>query len=276
MLIFFFFFTYFLSLIRPKQKLCSQPSQLQKLQKSVYSDIVRKITREKPHSKCWKFPLTHCSRLNVVLFLVVQSYPTLCNPKDYSLPGSSVHGDSPGKNTRVHCHALLQGIFPTQGSNPGIPHCRQILYHLSHEGSPGKVEWWPSERYAMSQNLWIWVHLEKATLQIIQVKESQMKSTEMIQAAGFLGRDGSEDTKDKATWRGRQSLQLCGHSQAMPGVTKRWRSEKRLSPRDFRTNTALPTPWFQTSGLQTHERLNFCFFKPPSLWQCIIATLENW
>ena len=38
-----------------------------------------------------------------------------------SLPGSSVHGDSSGKNTGVGCHALLQGIFPTQGSNPGLP-----------------------------------------------------------------------------------------------------------------------------------------------------------
>ena len=34
------------------------------------------------------------------------------------------------------CHFLLQGIFPTQGSNPGLPHCRQILYQLSHQGSP--------------------------------------------------------------------------------------------------------------------------------------------
>ena len=41
--------------------------------------------------------------------------------------------DSPGKNTGVGCHALLQGIFPTQGLNPGLPHCRQILYCLSHE-----------------------------------------------------------------------------------------------------------------------------------------------
>ena len=38
--------------------------------------------------------------------------------------------DSSGKNTGVGCHFLFQGIFPTQGSNPGIPHCRQILYHL--------------------------------------------------------------------------------------------------------------------------------------------------
>ena len=61
-----------------------------------------------------------------------QSCPTLCNPKDCSPPGSSAHGDSPGKNTEVGCHALLQGIFPTQGSNLGLPHSRQTLYHLSH------------------------------------------------------------------------------------------------------------------------------------------------
>ena len=58
-----------------------------------------------------------------------------------SLPGSSVHGDSPGKNTGVCCHALLQGIFPTQGSNPSLPHCGQILYRLSHQGSPRILEW---------------------------------------------------------------------------------------------------------------------------------------
>jgi len=55
---------------------------------------------------------------------------------DCSLPGSSVHGDSPGKNIGVGCHALLQRVFPTQGSNPGLPRCRQILYHLSHQGKP--------------------------------------------------------------------------------------------------------------------------------------------
>ena len=43
---------------------------------------------------------------------------------------------SPGKNTGVGFHFLLQGIFPTQGSDLGLPHCRQILYHLSHQGSP--------------------------------------------------------------------------------------------------------------------------------------------
>ena len=73
--------------------------------------------------------------------LIAQSCPTLCNTMDCSPPGSSVHGDSPGKNTGVGCHALLQGIFLTQGSNPDLLHCRQILYHLSHQGSPRILKW---------------------------------------------------------------------------------------------------------------------------------------
>ena len=44
-----------------------------------------------------------------------QSCPTLCDPVDHSPPGSSVHGDSPGKNTGEGCHTLFQGIFPIQG-----------------------------------------------------------------------------------------------------------------------------------------------------------------
>ena len=57
---------------------------------------------------------------------------TLCDPMNCSLPDSSVHGDSSGKNTAVGCHTLLQGTCPTQGLNPGFPHFRWILYHLSH------------------------------------------------------------------------------------------------------------------------------------------------
>ena len=54
----------------------------------------------------------------------------------YATPGSFVHGNSPGKNTGVDGHAFLQGIFTTQGSNPGPPHCRWILYCLSHQEAP--------------------------------------------------------------------------------------------------------------------------------------------
>ena len=68
--------------------------------------------------------------------LVAQLCPSLCDPMGCSPPGSSVHGDSPGKNTGMDCYTLLQGIFLTQGSNPGLLHCRQILYYLSHQGSP--------------------------------------------------------------------------------------------------------------------------------------------
>ena len=73
--------------------------------------------------------------------LVSQSCLTLCDPMDCSLPGSSVHGDSPGRNTGVGCHAFFQGIFPTQGSNPHLPLCRWILYLLTHQGIPRILEW---------------------------------------------------------------------------------------------------------------------------------------
>ena len=66
-----------------------------------------------------------------VTVLVVQSCLTLCNPMDCSL----CPWNSPGKNTRVGSHSILQGIFPTQGSSQGLPHCRLVLYHLSHQES---------------------------------------------------------------------------------------------------------------------------------------------
>ena len=111
----------------------------------------------------------------LVLCVVVQSCLTICDPIDCSPPGSSVHGDfsrqeywsgfpcpppghlpNPGiearsptlqadslpseppgkpKNTGMGSLPLLQGIFLTQVSNPGLPHCRQILYRLSHQDS---------------------------------------------------------------------------------------------------------------------------------------------
>ena len=53
---------------------------------------------------------------------------TLCDPILYS------PWDFPGQNTAVGSFSLLQGVFPTQGSNPGLPHCRQILYQKSYQG----------------------------------------------------------------------------------------------------------------------------------------------
>ena len=112
---------------------------------------------------------------------VTQSCPTLSDPMDCSPPGSSIHGifqarvlewgaiafsvnncqqniiwnrigqkkvkvakscpTPSGQNTGVCSLSLLQGIFPTQGSNPSLPYCRQILYQLSHQESPRRLEW---------------------------------------------------------------------------------------------------------------------------------------
>ena len=110
--------------------------------------------------------------------IVSQSCLTLCDPMDCSLPVFFVHGmlqarilewvglkkwkwkslrcvqlfwphgllpdillcpwNSPGQNTGVGIHSLLQGIFPTKGSNPGFPDCKWIRYHMSHQGSLGR------------------------------------------------------------------------------------------------------------------------------------------
>ena len=76
---------------------------------------------------------------------VAQLCLTVSEPMDCSPPGSSVHGIFQARvlewgaiafSTGVGSHSLLQGIFLAQGSNPGLPHCRWILYHLSHKGSP--------------------------------------------------------------------------------------------------------------------------------------------
>ena len=74
-----------------------------------------------------------------MLCLVAQSCLTLCDSMDCSPPGSSVHWDSPGKNNGVGCHALFQGIFPTQGLNPGLLHCKWILLPSEPPGKPKTI-----------------------------------------------------------------------------------------------------------------------------------------
>ena len=68
--------------------------------------------------------------------IIAQSCPTLCDPMECSPLKLLCPWDSPGNNTGVGSHSFLQGIFLTQESNPGLLHCRQILYCLSHQGSP--------------------------------------------------------------------------------------------------------------------------------------------
>ena len=68
--------------------------------------------------------------------LVIQSCPTLCEPRDCSQPGSSVHGILQARILEWIAIPFSRGIFPTQGSNQRLLHCRRILYWLGHRESP--------------------------------------------------------------------------------------------------------------------------------------------
>ena len=86
----------------------------------------------------WKWKLLSC------VWLFVTPW-TICSP-----------WNSPGQNIGVGSLSLLQRIFPTQGSNLGLPHCRQILYQLNHKGNPRILEWvaYPFSRGSSRPRIW--------------------------------------------------------------------------------------------------------------------------
>ena len=90
------------------------------------------FTQFQDSSNCWL--IEHSSVY--MLVKVAQSCPTLCDPRGLYSPWNSSD-----QNTRVGSLSLLQGIFPTQGSEPVLLYCRQILDQLSHQGSPRILEW---------------------------------------------------------------------------------------------------------------------------------------
>ena len=98
------------------------------------------------------------TRLPATLCLVAQLCLTLCDPVHQPARFLSPWA-SPGKNIGVGCHALLQGIFPTQGPHTGLPHCRQILYRLSHQRSP------PGSLLGESDKL----HVQQLVMQVVFV-----------------------------------------------------------------------------------------------------------
>ena len=118
--------------------------------------------RIEPHLLCplhWpvgSLPLMPPGKSFFSSYCAQHSVVSLCDPMDCRPPGCSVLEDSWGRNTEVGCHALLQGIFPTQGLNPGLPHYRQILYCLSHRGSPRILEWvaYPFSRGSSQRRNW--------------------------------------------------------------------------------------------------------------------------
>ena len=87
------------------------------------------------------------SPLSEVCVLSCVTHVQLCDSMDYNLPGSSVHGDSAGKNTGMGCHALLQGIFPTQGLNPSLLHLLHWQVGSLPLAPPGKPTCWSLVRF---------------------------------------------------------------------------------------------------------------------------------
>ena len=116
----------------------------------VVSETESKLPALWPGEKCWKWLLLSHSRELFVVFEMFQNKIVLTVTQlhkfikviynmhihDISYTTKFCPWNFPGKSTGVGCHFLLQGIFPTQGSSPGLSHCRQMLYHLSHQGCP--------------------------------------------------------------------------------------------------------------------------------------------
>ena len=92
-----------------------------------------------PHGHIRSWPFIVASQQWHIIFNTNHLESESCSVASNSLRPHGVYSpwNSPGKNTGVGSHSLLQGIFSTQGSNPGLPHCREILYQLSHQGSLG-------------------------------------------------------------------------------------------------------------------------------------------
>ena len=96
-----------------------------------------------PHKECGNHTVGPCSvpspkllDTGKVKVLVTQLCPTLCDPRDCSLPGFSVHGILQATILEWVAIPFSRGIFPIWGLNPSLLHCRKTLYHLSHHGSP--------------------------------------------------------------------------------------------------------------------------------------------
>ena len=100
------------------------------LLRTVHTVLHSGCTNSHSHQRCRRACFLHTLSASSL------SRVWLCNPMGCSPPGSSVHEDSPGKSSGVGRHAIPQGILQTQELHPGLPHCRQILYQLSHQGSP--------------------------------------------------------------------------------------------------------------------------------------------
>ena len=111
------------------------------IRRMMQSDIWYKkinISQRKINWRTWR--LEGCASSNHEAFSVGQAKVKVTQVMSDSLQPHGLYRGSPGQNTGVGSLSLLQGIFPIQGSNPGLPHCRWILYQLKHKGSNKTTE----------------------------------------------------------------------------------------------------------------------------------------
>ena len=154
---------------------------------------------------------------------VTQSCPALCDLMDYMYPARLLcPWDSPGQNTGVGCHALLQGMSSSQGLNPGLLHWRKILYCLSHQGSKNRKEfyWSQTENYSLEVNFP--EHSEKlpgssrvfSTIScLVRTKTMKLVKDTFIQGFKKKKKKGKDEhSKSVWPWRLEESLIIKGVS----------------------------------------------------------------
>ena len=205
---------------------------------------------------------------------------SFCDPEDCIPPGSPVHEESPGKNTGVGCHALLQGIFPNQRSNPSLLHCRWILYCRA----TGEAHLCILLQFKQKTLEWpgLWGHyIEEGDISPIS-DHSRFSLRDAIFACDKRGRNhrasttswcprlGSEDAKVTGTHilRGR----MAGHSEEMIAV---W-ALQRLLPGVLSKPLTLPAPvssYFSHSQTAPQSQHQACSHEiqhlfPTSLQRC--------
>ena len=116
----------------------------------------------------WRFLTKTSNQSTIWPSKEIKKWPEHTESKSHSIVSDSLQlhrlyssWTFPGQNTGVDSHSLFQDIFPTQGSNPGLPHCRQILYQLSHKGSPEYREELDNKGFNHSDNQnGVVIHLE--------------------------------------------------------------------------------------------------------------------
>ena len=168
---------------------------------------------------------------------VAQSCPALCNSTDCPR-------NFPGQNTGVGSLCLLQGISPTQGWNPGLPHCRRILHQLSHQRRPWGRRVFANVIKLRMTTMGHYPGLSKGLK--FNHKHPDKREADSGDLTCIEGQKGM--------WRQRQRLEWCRHKHRI--ASSHWQCHNLIAPQ---------WDWRWTSVLQNWGTPRCCF-KPPSSW----------